>query len=80
MPGTEKKKKLNISYSETPAKCSKWFFANLKSELLLTKKQKTKVKCEIKHFSFFQETGENFSFCLVPSEGYIQTCFVIFFV
>ena len=72
-----KRKKKFISYSETPAKCLKWFFANLKSELLLTKKQKTKVLCEIKHFSFFQETGENFSFCLVPSVGYTQTCSVI---
>ena len=80
MPGTEKKEKKLISYSETTAKCLKWFFANLKSELLLTKTQKTKVICEITHFSFFRETGENFSFCLVPSVGYIQTCFAIFLV
>ena len=42
---------------------------------MLTKKQKTNDICEIKHFSFFQETGENFSFCLVPSIGYIQHMF-----
>ena len=34
MPGTEKKKKL-ISYSETPAKCLKWFFANLSQSFCL---------------------------------------------
>ena len=36
-------------------------------------------KTNILHCSFFQKTGENFSFCVVvPSVGYIKTlCFVI---
>ena len=43
-----------------------------------TKDQSYYARSNILHCSFFQKTGENFSFCVVPSVGYIKTlCFVI---